>query len=491
MKSRTFVLLAVLVGCPAAGIAWLVTRPKPPTKVLTAAVESVPLLRALVTGTGEIRAKEFVNIQAEVSGIITELKVREGDLVQQGDVLLRLDDTQLQADVDAARAQLAAAEAEAKNAEVSVATAIANVKTEETALANLRLEVEQTRISRDRARALLQRKQELFQQQLIGSEEFEVAEAEARLALRRAEAGEARVAQGEANLHAMTTRVAAAEALRDGALARRSAAAATLARATDMLGKTVLRAPLAGRITKLNVEKGERAVPGIQSNPIATLMTIANMAVVEAEIRVAEAEIVRVQVGAEATVEVDALRDQKLSGKVVEVGQSPIQSGSGTTQNQEGKEFKVLVRLQAPPESLRPGLTATAEIVTAVRTDCLVVPMQALTAREVKVDAEKRYLPPPEPQGDDFTPVLTAAERLELEELEGVFVLRDGRAHFRPIRYGIQGDMDLELLEGLVAGDQVVIGPIAALRTLREWDRVELDDKRKTEDALRLRRKRK
>ncbi|MBL8726472.1 MAG: biotin/lipoyl-binding protein [Planctomycetes bacterium] len=491
MKFRTKALLVSLLGAAASFAAWQATRPKPPTKVLTARVESVPVLRSLVTGTGEIRAKEFVNIQAEVSGLITELLVREGDVVEAGQVLLKLDDRQLRAEVDAARAQVAAADAEAKNAEVGVATAVANVRAEETALANLRLEVEQAAISRDRAAASLQRKQQLFAQNLIGSEEFEVADAEARLALRRAEASAARCTQGEANLHAMQTRVSAAEAMREGAKARRDAAQATLARTTDMLGKTVLRAPLSGRVTKLNVEKGERAVPGIQSNPIATLMTIADMSVVEAEIRVAEAEIVRVQGGAEAVVEVDALRDQKLVGVVSEVGQSPIQASGTATQSQEGKEFRVLVRLTAPPAALRPGLTATAEIVTAVRSNCLVVPMQALTAREVKVDPDKRYLAPPEPRGDELPPVLTATERLQLEELEGVFVMVDGRARFRPIRYGIQGDMDVELLEGLAEGEQVVIGPVAALRTLKEWDHVVLDEKRQTDDALRLRRKRK
>ncbi|MBM4060838.1 MAG: biotin/lipoyl-binding protein [Planctomycetes bacterium] len=489
MKRRTLVVLILLIGGSAAGITWQALKPKEPTKVLTAKAETVPLLRSIVSATGEIRAKEFVDIQAEVSGIITELLVREGDQVHKGDVLLRLDDLQLKAEVDAARAQVGSAEADAKNAEVGVATAIANVAAEETALANTRVELEQARITRDRSAASRQRKKELYDKDLIGSEEFEIADADARLTQARFLWSEARVKQGQASLDAVNSRVEAAKAMRDGSLRRIDSAQAALARASDMLGKTVLRAPLSGLLTKLNVEKGERAVPGIQSNPIATLMTIADMSVIEAEINVDEADIVNVKLGAVAEVVADALRDVKIAGTVTEIGQSPIlASSSGSGQNQEGKDFKVVVRLQEPPAALRPGFTATADIVTATRENCLVIPMQALTAREVEVDAEKRYVPPPEPSGDVIPAPPTAAERQRLKELEGVFLLVDGRARFRPLVQGIQGDMDLEVLEGLQAGDEVVIGPYQELRKLEEWDRIAVDSKQDA-TALRLRRK--
>ena len=459
---------------------------------MTARVERLPTLRAIVSATGEIRAKEFVDIQAEVSGLITELLVREGDQVEKGAVLLRLDDLQLKAEQDQASAQVGSAEADAKNAEVGVATAVANLAAEETALANLKVELEQARTTRDRAQASFLRKKELFDKELVGSEEFEIAAADARIAQQRFEWNEARVKQGGANLTAVASRIDAAKAMRDGACRRIDAAKATLARTSDMLGKTVLRAPLSGLITKLNVEKGERAVPGIQSNPIATLMTIADMSVIEAEINVDEADIVNVQLGAPAEVEVDALRDVKIHGVVTEIGQSPIQtssSSSGNSQNQEGKDFKVVVRLASPPPSLRPGFTATAYIETAVRKDCLAVLMQALTMREVKVDASGAYVPPPEPKGDEKPATLTAAERQAMKEIEGVFLLQGGKAHFRPVQYGIMGDMDLEVLGGLQEGDEVVIGPTTALRTLKEWDAIVIDEKRQAEIVLRSRRK--
>jgi HlyD family secretion protein len=478
MKRSTFVIL-VLAGCAGAGIAWKALQPKPPTMVVTARVERLAQLRSVVSATGEIRAKEFVDIQAEVAGVITELKVREGDAVKVGDVLLQLEDLQLQAEAEGARAQAGAAEADARQAEVGVATAEANLAGERTQLANVRLEVEQQITQQHRAEASLARKKELHDQQLIGSEEFEIAAAEARLAGQRLALSQARVAQAEANVHAATTRVDAAKAVRDAACRRHDAQKAAVARAMDMVTKTVLKAPLSGLITKLNVEKGERAVPGIQSNPVATLMTIADMSVIEAEIRVAEADIVEVRLGAPAEVEVDAIRDVKFTGVVTEIGQSPIQNTTGNSQSQDGKEFKVVVRLQDPPPTLRPGFTATAEITTAVRRDVLVVPFQALTAREVEFDATGRYLPPPEPVGDEREATTTAAQRQRRKETKGVFLRRDGRAHFTPVDTGVIGDtMDVEVLGGLQLDVEVISGPFQVLRTLQEWDRVELDQKR-------------
>ncbi|MCA8974408.1 MAG: efflux RND transporter periplasmic adaptor subunit [Planctomycetes bacterium] len=488
MKKKTLVVLVVVLA-GGGGATWKALQPPEPTKVLTAKAEVVEELRSIVSATGEIQAQEFVDIQAEVAGVITEVNVNEGDSVEVGDILLRLEDRQLQSEVDSARAQVGSAEADAKNAEVGVATAEANLAAEKVVLASLALELEQARTTRDRADASWKRKEELFQRSLLGSEEYEVAVADARLTQQKLEWNKARIEQGEANVKAAASRVEAAKSVHAGALQRVVAAQAALARASDMLTKTVLRAPLSGLITKLNVEKGERAVPGIQSNPIATLMTIADMSVIEAEIRVAEADIVTVALGAKAVIEVDAMRDLEIAGVVTEVGQSPIQENTGGA-SQEGKDFKVVVRLENPPAALRPGFTATADITTAVRQDVLVIPLQAQTAREVEVDAEDRYVAPPEPIDDSLVPPLHAGERKKTEELEGVFVMRDGRARFVPVKLGIIGDMDVEVLDGLATGDVVVIGPIKELRTLKEWDRIAVDEKRQRENVMRLRKKR-
>jgi len=475
MKRSTVVLVAIAAAV-AGGITWKALQPKPPTMITVAECERVPQLRSVVSATGEIRAQEFVDIQAEVPGVIVELKVQEGDHVQEGDVLLRLEDLQLRAGVDLARAQVGAAEADARSGEVGVATAEANLAAEETARANARVEAAQSETSKERAASSFKRQKELFDAELIGREAFEISAAEARLAEQRLEFANARIRQAEANVRAAETRVEAAKAVRDASIRRLEAQRAQLETAIDQASKTVIRAPLSGLITACNVEKGERAVPGIQSNPIATLMTIADMSVIEAEIEVGEADIVAVELGAKAEVEVDAIRDLVMHGVVTEVGQSPIQS----TDAQEGKEFKVVVRLDDPAPSLRPGFTATAEIVTATRTDCLVIPLQALTRRERERGDDGELVVPPKPVdgAENVVVAESAATRMRKEEVEGVFVMVEGAARFRPLETGITGDMDIEVLSGLQAGERVVIGPNKAIRELREWDAIEVDKER-------------
>jgi len=472
---RSYIFVLVLLAAGIGGGVWKYMQPDDPTQVIVAKVERLPLLRSVVKATGEIKAKEFVDIQAEVAGVIVEVLVKEGDQVQEGDVLLRLEDLQLQAEVDSARAQVGASEADARNAEVGVATAEANLAAEETALANAKVEAQQSQTSKERAASSFKRKKHMFDSGLIGREEYEIAAAEARLGEQRMDFANARIKQAEASVRAAVTRVDAAKALKDASRRRLEAQKASLARTIDIASKTVLRSPLSGLVTACNVEKGERAVPGIQSSPVATLMTIADMSVIEAEIEVDEADIVSVKLGSPATVEVDAMRDLELAGVVTEIGQSPIVS----TDAQKGKEFKVVVRLEAPPKELRPGFTATAEIETATRTDCLVLPLQALTMRERERDEEGKLVVPERPvEGEEVYAAETILSRARKEEIEGVFLLVDGLARFRPVKTGITGDMDIEVLGGLQEGEEVIIGPFKALRKMTEWDRVEIDQKK-------------
>lgn len=472
---RTPIVILVLVLAGVGGGVWKAMQPKDPVKVVVAKVETVPLLRSIVSATGEIKAKEFVDIQAEVAGVIVELLVKEGDEVKEGDVLLRLEDLQLQAEVDSARAQVGASEADARSAEVGVATAEANLAAEETALSNAKVESGQSQTSQQRAASSFKRKEEMFNSGLIGREEYEIAAAEARLGEQRLEFANARIKQAEASRRASVTRVTAAEAFRDAAQRRLEAQKASLARTIDIASKTVLKAPLSGLVTACNVEKGERAVPGIQSSPVATLMTIADMSVIEAEIQVDEADIVSVKLGAKAEVEVDAMRDLKMTGVVTEIGQSPIIS----TDNQQGKEFKVVIRLNSPPEELRPGFTATAEIETATRRDCLVLPLQALTMRERERDEAGKLIVPEKPiEGETVYAAETSSSRKKKDEIEGVFLLVNGEARFREVKTGITGDMDIEVLEGLKDGEEVITGPFKELRKLAEWDRVVIDRKK-------------
>jgi HlyD family secretion protein len=227
-------------------------------------------------------------------------------------------------------------------------------------------------------------------------------------------------------------------------------------------------------VVKLNVEAGERAVPGILSNPQATLMTIADLSVIEAEMKIDETDIVNIKHDQIGKVEVDALPDTPLIGKVIEIGNSPIFTTSSTT---EGKDFKVVLRIADPPASIRPGMSCEADITTDVKTEVLVVPIQALTLREVRVDADGKYIPAPIEEKPPASSVAAAAPARELKkELQGVFLAgADGRARFRPVKTGIAGEMDMEILDGLSPGEEVIVGPLKALRTIEENDRIEVD----------------
>jgi len=425
-KRLLAIIVLVVVGGVAAG-ALLSNRPKR-TPVQVGHVERRPVLDSIVSASGEVRAKDFVDLQTEIAGVIVELPVKEGDRVEAGQVLLRIDPFQARQDVASAKAQFEATRAERDEAESN----------------------------KELLAGQLDRRKELHAQDLIAKDEFESTVSALRVAESQVAAAERRCAVAQANLE----------------------------RLEDLLGKTTITSPLSGVITKLNVSKGERAVPGILSNPEATLMTIADLSTIEAEMKVDETDIIQVSLDDEATVTVDALPDTKLKGHVTEIGNSPIgDTGElrATTANQEGKDFKVVVRIDDPPASLRPGLSASAEILVDSRKQALVIPLQAVTVREVRVDAEGRYLPPEAPaaEGHDLggeAKVEARADDGPLKELEGVFVREDGRARFRPVKLGIKGESDVEVVEGLSEGDEIVTGSYKVLRTLKEWDFVELDE---------------
>ena len=427
-RKRLLAILALVVVVAVAAGAIVSGRPER-TLVQTGKVERLPLLEAIVSASGEIRAKEFVDLQTEIAGVIIELPVEEGQRVEPGQVLLRIDPFQAGQDVASAKAQY-----EASCAERGVSES-----------------------NRDHLRGQLERRRGLHAQDLISSDEYESTASALRVAENQVEAAERRCA----------------------------VALADLERVQDLLAKTTIVSPLGGVITKLNVSKGERAVPGILSNPEATLMTIADLSTIEAEMKVDETDIIDVALGDEAIVTVDALPDVELKGRVTEMGNSPIgDTGElqATTTNREGKDFKVVVRIEAPPASLRPGLSASAEIFIERREDALVIPLQAVTVREVAVDAEGRYVEPDASDrerhdaGGEEAAVKAGTDDLPREELEGVFVRQDGRARFRPVTLGIKGESDVEVVEGLAEGDEIITGSYKVLRTLKEWDLVELDE---------------
>lgn len=455
--------------------AWAAWPRRKPITVHVARVVRVPELKAVVNGTGDIRTKDSVDIQAEIAGVIVDLPVREGDRVEKGQTILKIDPFQTESQVRASRAALSGLEAQLEGQKFQVATAEANAARDEFNLKAAEVELLQAQTNLARTRELHGRERKLFESNLISPDQFEVTETQLKLDEARVDYAKARVAQVQAQLRAAQANIDFARASLQAIAQQVEASRSDLARAEDLLGKTVIRSPIDGVIVKLNVEVGERAVPGIQSNPIATLMTIADLRVIEAELKVDETDIVNVVLGQTGRVLVDALPETALTGKVTEIGNSPI-AGSGTG-TQEGKDFKVVLRLEDPPESIRPGMSCEADITTAVRKDVLVVPIQALTARDVEVDSEGRYVPPQPPRADGVAPVAAAEPSGKIwKELQGVFLVgADRRAHFRPVKVGILGETDAEVLEGLAAGDEVVVGPLQALRTLEEHAEVSVD----------------
>src|SRR3954463_15219202 len=317
-------------------------------------------LATVVSGSGEIKPKTYVNIGANAFGKITHLYVKEGEHVKKGQLLAQLENVQSSADVNANEASLQAAETDAVAAEAAWKPSQADL---------LRARADHERNNLDWERA-----QSLFKDGLISKSDFDSR----KNAWATADAG---LTQAEA-------RVAQAKAQKDSADRHITQGKAMLTRYADALQKTTYPAPFNGVVTNLPVREGETVVIGIQNAQGSTLMTIADMSVITAEVKVDETDIVNVKLGQPAEVTIDAIPKKSFKGLVTEIGNNAIVRSTGlattqqTTASQEAKDFKVVVTLQEPPDNLRPGLSATAKITTAVRNHALTIPIQALTVRQ-------------------------------------------------------------------------------------------------------------
>jgi HlyD family secretion protein len=416
-------------------------------------------LSAIVSASGEIKPKTYVNIGANAFGKITHLYVKEGDKVQRGQLLAQLENVQSTADVNATKASVEAAETDDLAAEAAEKTAQAD-------LAKAKSDAEKARLDWTRSQAL-------YKEELIAKQEFDTQKA-------AWQSAEAALSQAEA-------RVAQAKAQKDSANRHISQTRANLARVSDVLQKTVYSAPFDGVITNLPVREGETVVIGIQNSPGSTLMTLADMSVITAEVKMDETDIVNVRVGQHADISIDAIPKKSFQGIVSEIGNNAIVRSTGvatsqqTSASQEAKDFKVVVTLTDPPQNLRPGLSTTAKITTATRSQALTIPIQALTVRQRKELEAK---------ADEKNAVQAAAparsESNGKEELQGVFVIRKGKAEFVQVDTGIAGTTDIEVLGGLQDGDEIVTGSYKILRTLRPGTSVKIDNsapKKEEEDS--------
>jgi HlyD family secretion protein len=405
-------------------------------------------LAAIVSASGEIKPKTYVNIGANAFGKITHLYVREGDQVKQGQLLAQLEDVQPAADMNATQASLEAAQTDAAAAEAALNTSLADLN-------RAKSDAERSQLDWTRA-------QGLYNDALIAKSEYDSQKA----AYQAAQAG---LAQAQA-------RVAQAKAQKESAERHIAQVRANLTHAADVLKKTTYAAPFDGTITNLPVREGESVVIGIQNAPGSTLMTLADMSVITAEIKVDETDIVNVKLGQPAEVTIDAIPKKTFKAVVTQIGDNAIvrSTGVSTSQqesaSQEAKDFKVVVTLQDPPQDLRPGLSATAKITTATRSNVVTIPIQALTVRRPE------DLVPKKEKGavEAASPQKPASS--DKSDIQGVFVIRNHKAEFVPATTGIAGTTDIEVLQGIKEGDEIVTGSYKALRTLRPGASVKVDN---------------
>ena len=426
-------------------------------------------LASIVTASGEIKPPpdKLANVNANSYGKITAIYVKEGDQVKKGQLLLRTEDIQQGADVEAQQAALKTAQADAQGAEAAVQSAAASLKTSQADLAQAEAKYNQAKD--DYARG-----ERLYGDKLIAQQVFDQRRSDYEVAQASLQASQARVAQAKALYQQAIYN-------RDMSHARIAQNRAQLVRATDVRNKTVYTSPLNGVVTSLPVHEGENVVPGIQNQPGSVLFQASDLSVITAEVKVDETDIVNVKLGQPADVNIDAIPNKTFKGHVTEIGQSAVsrttgQTTSTSTTSEEAKDFKVVVTLDDPPPGLRPGLSTTAKVTTATRQNALTIPIQALTIRT------RRELEEPSKGSKGRT---LAAERQPSpkdkdkgkEELQGVFVVRNGRAVFVSVETGIMGTTDVEVLKGLQSGDEIVTGSYQALRTLKNNTKVKVDNR--------------
>jgi HlyD family secretion protein len=400
-------------------------------------------LEAIVSASGKIQPKRSVNISADTMGRVTNLAVNEGDRITKGQFLLQIDPRNLASAFNQTEASLAASRSQMEQMRVSSESAKASLK---------------------QAQDNFNRQQQLWKGGLTTKEALDSAEST--LKMRQAEANAA-----DRQIETQRMRVQQEQA--------------SLENAKYNLSKVRIESPITGIVTRRNIEEGETVVVGTMNNAGTVLLTIADMSVIEAEVEVDETDIPSVKLGQTAKITIDAMTGKTFTGKVTEIGNSPIQASGSTgapTSASQATNFKVVVTLDTEIAEVRPGFTCTAEITTATRKDVVSVPIQATTVREMVVDDKDNIVR--DPEADKKRPKRPAgvqAQTAELKpgqsrkEIEGVFVVKDGKAVFTPVKTGIAGDKYFEVTSGLKEGDSVIVGPFSSVRELADGAQVKVE----------------
>ncbi len=402
-RKKALIIFAVILIIGIIIISNLRSKREKTIKVTVEKVEKQDL-ESIISASGEVKPKKNVNISAQIPGRIIKIGVDEGQNVKAGDFLLKLDAIQYEANANRDRALIHSYEA-------SLIKAKARSKKDE---------------------SYYERQKKLWEEMLISREQLEAANAQYEISKADQESILYQIKQAEASLQ----------------------------NTLDHLSKTVYNSPIDGIITSLRIEEGEIALVGTMNNPGTVLMTIADLSVMEVEVEVDETDVIGVKIGQLSEVKVDAFPDQTINGKVTEIGSSALQK---TIASEESKDFKVIITLENPPEDLKPGLSASADIITADKKDVLAIPISALVLRE-KEDVDKNKKKNEEPE-------------------EGVYVVENSRAKFYPVKKGIMGEMMIEIVSGLEEGQEVVVGPYSALRQLKDGLLIKPEEKEENKEA--------
>jgi HlyD family secretion protein len=434
------------------------------TIVQTAKVAKQDTLVSLVTASGEIKPTTYTNVQAQGFGRITDILVKEGDRIKKGDRLLLQENIQANADVQAQAAAM-------NSSESGILAADAGFKAAQADLIMAKANLEKAKLDYDRG-------QGLYKDGLIPKQDFDQRKTSYDAAAATVESSSAKVNQFKAQL--------------DQSRAALNQNKAVLTRTRDVLNKTTYVSAINGIVSYLPVRLGEYVVPGIQNSNGSFLMTLSDMSIVTAEVKVDETDIVNVRMGQDADVTIDAVPGKIFHGKVTEIGSQAVLRSSGlattqsTTSTQEAKDFKVVVTLDSPPENLRPGLSTTAKIKTAEKKNIVAIPIQALAVRSRK-DLDEAKKNAKGSSGGNVT--LAAAPPAapgdpKKDEIQGVFIIKANKAIFSPVKTGISGVTDIEVTDGLNPGDEIVVGSYKALRTLKPEAPIKVDNSapKKTDD---------
>lgn len=417
MNNRSKILLGIgIVAVLGSAVALSVSRGREGgIEVRTESLEIRDLVE-IVTASGNIRARRTVDISSDVSARVSELLIDEGDDVTAGQTLLRLEPDQYQAALSRAEAQLAQSQAQ-----------------EGQQRANL------TRAARDRDRLVQLRARDSL---LVSRQQLDDAETQFEVQTQLLEAARYGVSQAQAGVD----------------------------EAADRLSKTIFSAPIAGKVTRLNVEEGETVIIGTMNNPGSLVLTISDLSVIEVVVQVDETEVSEIALGDSASIRIDAFPDRAFSGRVTEIGNSAINPPSQQQGNQQAAiDFEVVLTLDETDAPLRPDLSATADIIVESRNGAVAVPIIALTVRDADEVGQE---------------VDSVTDRPTPSDVEGVFLVEDdGTVTFQPVEIGIAGQEYFEVLSGLSAGDVVVAGPYQRIRQLRPGDAISVMDEEDTDES--------